>query len=159
MDPTYLTPWGFDWAWSVPLIVATVIIHAFGLGYVNQRVERVLYRNGKKRLPERLSVVILGSTALSATLLHAFEAALWASAFILLHAVADRRSAMLYSVSAMTTYGHTDIHLMQKWEMMGSLEALNGWILFGLTTAFLFTVVLKLWPHLDRYGSPDSASN
>jgi hypothetical protein len=30
---------------------------------------------------------------------------------------------------------------------MGALEALNGWILFGLTTAFLFTVVQKAWLH------------
>jgi hypothetical protein len=24
---------------------------------------------------------------------------------------------------------------------MGAMEALNGWLLFGLTTAFLFTVI------------------
>jgi hypothetical protein len=30
--------------------------------------------------------------------------------------------------------------------MMGALEALDGWILFGLTTAFLFTVMQKAWP-------------
>jgi hypothetical protein len=29
--------------------------------------------------------------------------------------------------------------------MMGTLEALNGWILFGLTTAFLFTVIQRAW--------------
>jgi len=28
---------------------------------------------------------------------------------------------------------------------MGSLEALNGWILFGLTAAFLFAVIQKVW--------------
>jgi hypothetical protein len=33
--------------------------------------------------------------------------------------------------------------------MMGALEALNGWILFGLTTAFLFTVVQKVWLHVQ----------
>jgi hypothetical protein len=27
-----------------------------------------------------------------------------------------------------------------------ALEALNGWILFGLTTAFLFTVIQLAWP-------------
>jgi hypothetical protein len=35
--------------------------------------------------------------------------------------------------------------------MMGALEALNGWILFGLTTAFLFTVVQRAWLH--EYGA------
>jgi hypothetical protein len=28
---------------------------------------------------------------------------------------------------------------------MGALEALNGMLLFGLTTAFLFAMIEKLW--------------
>ena len=157
MDPTNLAPWSFNWVWGLPLIAITVIIHAFGLGYINERVAKVLIGNGKKRVPEGLSVMIMGGTALSATILHGFEAAIWASAFTLLEAVPDRGSAMLYSLSAMTTYGHTDIHLERKWQLMGSLEALNGWILFGLTTAFLFTVIQKVWPHLNSSGNPDSS--
>jgi hypothetical protein len=33
---------------------------------------------------------------------------------------------------------------------MGALEALNGWILFGLTTAFLFAIVQKAWSNSGR---------
>ena len=29
---------------------------------------------------------------------------------------------------------------------MGALEALNGMMLFGLTTAFLFAMIQKVWP-------------
>jgi hypothetical protein len=47
----------------------------------------------------------------------------------------------------MTSYGHENLQLAPHWHLMGSLEALNGWILFGLTTAFLFTVVQKAWSH------------
>ena len=54
---------------------------------------------------------------------------------------------MLYSLSAMTSYGHETLQLAPRWQMMGALEALNGWILFGLTTAFLFNVMQKAWPH------------
>ena len=100
-------------------------------------------------------MAIIGGTALSATLLHGFEAAIWASAYILLGWIKDQKSAMLYSVSAMTTYGHSDIHLHQKWQMMGALEALSGWILFGLTTAFLFTVIQKAWPRLKNSGNSE----
>jgi hypothetical protein len=32
-----------------------------------------------------------------------------------------------------------DIH----WQMMGALEALNGIILFGLTTAFMFAILQR----------------
>jgi hypothetical protein len=34
--------------------------------------------------------------------------------------------------------------------MMGWLEALNGWIVFGLTAAFLFAIVQKAWSHSGR---------
>jgi hypothetical protein len=151
MEPTSVAPWGYDWMWSLPLIAITVVFHAFGLGFIDGRVAKTLARNHKLYLPRTLSVVIMGGTALFATVLHGFEAAIWASAYVLLGAVQGRKSAMLYSVSAMATYGHTDIHLQAKWQMMGALEALNGWILFGLTTAFLFTVIQKAWPQLDHY--------
>jgi hypothetical protein len=58
---------------------------------------------------------------------------------------------MLYSMNAMTSYGHANLYLAPRWKMMGSLEALNGWILFGFfTTAFLFAVVPKAWSHSGR---------
>ena len=63
-----------------------------------------------------------------------------------LGAMADWRDATLYSLSAMTTYGHSG-NLLARWQLMGSLEALNGWIVFGLTTAFLFTVIQEVWSH------------
>jgi hypothetical protein len=53
---------------------------------------------------------------------------------------------MLYSLSAMTTYGHANLFLAPHWQMMGALEALNGMMLFGLTTAFLFSVIQTVWP-------------
>jgi hypothetical protein len=51
---------------------------------------------------------------------------------------------MLYSLKAMTTCGHANITLDLHWQMMGTLEALNGVILFGLTTAFLFSVIQSI---------------
>jgi hypothetical protein len=57
------------------------------------------------------------------------------------------KSAMLYSMSAITSYGHANLYLEPRWQMMGTLEALDGWILFGLTTAFLFAVIQRAWLH------------
>ena len=34
------TSWRVDWAWSLPLIVVTVVIHVFGLGLLHDRVVR-----------------------------------------------------------------------------------------------------------------------
>jgi hypothetical protein len=74
---------------------------------------------------------------------------MWATAYRLLGASMDNKSAMLYSLNALTSYCHEELHLAPHWKLMGALEALNGWILFGLTTAFLFAVIQKVWSHTN----------
>lgn len=49
-------------------------------------------------------------------------------------------------LGAVTTYGHASFYLAPHWQLMGTLEALNGVILFGLTTAFLFNMIREVWP-------------
>jgi hypothetical protein len=142
-----VSPWISDWGWSLPLIVITVVFHAYALGLLEQGVSFLLMDRRKSRLTRMMPVFVIGGAALCATMLHGLEAWMWTGAYRSLGALPDQRSAMLYSLSAMTTYGHADIHLETRWQLMGSLEALNGWILFGLTTAYLFTVIQKVWPH------------
>lgn len=144
MGPGIATTWSTNWAWGLPLIVLTVVFHAYSLGLMNKDVSARLSSTGRVR-DLWSSVLVIGGTALSATVLHGIEGAIWAAAYRLLGASPDNKSAMLYSLSAMTSYGHANLYLAPQWQMMGALEALNGWILFGLTTAFLFTVIQKAW--------------
>ena len=115
-----------------------------GLGLVNRDVTLRLKQSVESRFAF-VSVFVIGGTALAATMLHGFEAFGWAIAYRLLDTKMDFKSAMLYSMSAITSYGHANLYLEPRWQMMGTLEALNGWIVFGLTTAFLFAVIQKSW--------------
>lgn len=137
--------WSADWAWSLPLIVLTVVIHVLGLGFISQRVIRVSSGNMGRRHPTAMFVAVMGAATLSATILHGIEGIIWAAPYRLLGALPDSRSAMLYSLSAMTSYGHANLFLEAHWQLMGALEALNGWLLFGLTTAFLFGMIERVW--------------
>jgi hypothetical protein len=136
--------WDGNWAWSLPLILITVIFHVIGLVFVNERVI-----GSKRFLAKRRSFLIgfsmiLGAATLVAIILHAAEAAIWAWVYLALGALPDSKSALLYSLSAMTTYGHEHFDLANHWQLMGALEALNGMILFGLTTAFLYGMIREL---------------
>jgi uncharacterized membrane protein len=144
--------WIADWAWSVPLILLTVVIHVFGLGLINERVVRALSRSMDRRRMVPLFALVMGVSVLLMTALHGIEDAAWASAYSVLGAVPDAKSAMLYSLNAMTTYGHESAQLAPHWAMMGALEALNGVMLFGLTTAFLFAMIQEVWPLGHREG-------
>jgi hypothetical protein len=91
-----------------------------------------------------LFVIVTGTATFLVTCLHAIEAMIWAIAYTVLGAIPTYRIAMLYSLNAMTSYGHTNIALDDHWHLMGALEALRGWLLLGLTTAFLFGVIDKI---------------
>jgi hypothetical protein len=41
----------------------------------------------------------------------------------------------------MTSYRHAGVYLEDRWQLLGVIEAVNGVILFGLTTAFLFAAI------------------
>jgi hypothetical protein len=133
--------WIADWAWGVPLIVVTVVIHVFGLLLIKESVEGVLSKIAERHGFQVVFTVIIGTAALLATLLHATEGLIWATSYRMVGALPDFNSAVLYSFSAITSYGHTNLVLEQRWQLMGALEALNGMLLFGLTTAFLFGVI------------------
>jgi hypothetical protein len=141
MNIAELGTWYADWAWSLPLIVLNVVIHIFGFALIYNWVVRVLGSAMAGLRFLSMFATVMGVTVTLATALHGIEAAVWAAAFWLLGALPDVRSAMLYSLGAMTTYGHASIYLENHWQLMGALEALNGVLLFGLTTAFLFAMI------------------
>jgi hypothetical protein len=151
-----MATWDIDWAWSLPLIVLTVVIHVLGLGMIN---EWIVGRVSNKVKPQHLTalfVVLMAAAALMVTVLLAFQGALWAAAYRVGGALPDSRTAMLYSLSAITGYGHAQIFLEPHWQMMGALEALNSIMLFGLTLAFLLTMVQQIWPLGSRlHGGND----
>jgi len=138
--------WNGNWAWALPLIVLNLILHVVGLGVINTHVTRRLGPLRQGRNFFTVYVLVMGLVALSATVLLALEASIWAAAYRLLGAVSDGRAALLYSLNAITSYGHTDLYLAPHWQLMGSLEALNGVLLFGLTTAFLYGHIQRVWP-------------
>jgi hypothetical protein len=142
--------WNSSWAWSVPLIVLTVILHVIGLGLFNLKVIQIVTAARDHRYFIYIVALGIGVVALWATFLHALEAGIWAATYRMLGAAPDNETAMLYSLSAITTYGHSPLFLSNHWRLMGALEALNGVILIGLTTALLYGTIQRVWPVESR---------
>ncbi len=134
------TVWRADWEWGLPLIVITVVIHVLGLRLVNVKGVNLYNRERDNHHPTVVFALVISGVILFATLLHAVEAGLWAGCYKFLGTQPDFKSAMLYSLGAMTTYG-SGLHLDDPWRLMGAIEALSGWLLFGLTTAFLYSAI------------------
>lgn len=133
--------WFDNWAWGVPLIVLTVLGHTFGLFAMRNRTVTALARYYDDENISLSFSLLMGAVVLFVTVLVAFEAALWAAVYIAIGAVPDLAHAMLYSLEALTTFGHADVYLATRWQFLGALEALNGVILIGLSTAFIYSLL------------------
>lgn len=96
--------WGGDWAWGLPLIVLTVLLHVVGLGLINQQAVRVSGDVVRRRHPKALFAVVMGIRALLATCLHGIEAGIWAVAYRLLGALPDCESGFGKALAAHGSY-------------------------------------------------------
>jgi hypothetical protein len=105
--------------------------------------------------PHHLFVILiglLGAVGLLLAVLHGIEAALWAAAYLWLGALGTPLEAILYSVDSMSTRGASGLTLEHGWHLIGALEAMDGMLLFGISTAFIFAVMQVGWPIITQEG-------
>ncbi len=141
-----------NWTWGLSLIALTIAIHATGVTFMVCALHsfRVRLEHRSLGLPHLITIVIVVFTAIGLLLavLHGVEAAFWAAAYLWLGALDSPGAAILYSVNSMATRGASGLMLHPQWQMMGALEAADGMLLFGISTAFIFTVMLFYYQHL-----------
>ena len=58
--------------------------------------------------------------------------------------------ASVYSLATMTTFEIPGLTLPPRFQMLSALEAMNGVLLFGISTAFLFAVISAHWQLLSH---------
>jgi hypothetical protein len=142
-----------NWAWGLSLIALTIAIHTMGVVMMAVAGLRIRARLETRDLGFWHAILIVigvvGATGLLLAVLHGIEAAIWAAAYVWLGALGSLTDAILYSVDSMTTRGASGLMLEQHWRMMGALEAANGMLLFGISTAYVFAVMQGYWPMLS----------
>jgi hypothetical protein len=139
--------------WGMSLIALTIAIHTLGIvtmSLVGLRIKARQETQGPGLLQVILIVVGVVSTAgLLLAVLHGIEAAIWAATYVWLGALGLPKDAILYSLDQMTTRGASGIRLPPNWQILGALEAANGMLLFGISTAFIFTLMQAYWKMLS----------
>ena len=142
-----------NWTWGLSLIAMTIAIHATGVvmmalvGFVIRA--RLETRNLGFRHVILIMIGVVGAVGLLLAVLHGIEAAIWAAAYVWLGALNSPKDAILYSLDSMTTRGASGLMLEQHWQMMGALEAANGMLLFGISTAYIFALMQVYWSMLS----------
>ena len=133
---------------AIILVAATVAIHAFGTTYwIRYLMYRFAAPDGNFKAHKALPAVTC--TAVVLLMLHLVEVVVWALAYLLI-LPGDRlntfEEAAYFSVVTFATLGYGDITLVEhEWRLLSGIEALNGILLVGWTTALLFLVVQRSW--------------
>lgn len=138
--------WVADWAWGLSLLVVTVVAHVAAIVLTARMLG--LTRSSHSCKAAR-SVICVALAALASALYLGLEAAAWAGLYLWISGSAPCQTGAtrcFYSLGAVASYGHADIYLAERWRLLGAIEAVNGLILFGLTTAFPYAAIHEVWP-------------
>jgi hypothetical protein len=125
------------------LLVASVLSFAIAIALVVSLMSRVI-RTGYSGESFWKSVAIMIVITLVMAAAHLMEIVLWATAFRASSEISTFEKAFYFSAQNYTTLGYGDIVLSGRWRLLGPLEAINGLLLFGLSTAVMFAALSRL---------------
>jgi hypothetical protein len=124
-------------------VLCTIFIHALALGATVNfvRHEQRLGRAGAGFWIDLAIVVLAISFAFVA---HLIEIAVWAVLFVICGEFQEFGIAYYHSAVNYTTLGYGDVIMTPSWKLLGPLEAADGALMFGVSTAMIFAVIVRL---------------
>jgi hypothetical protein len=144
-----------SWSVGLALIVLTIAIHTSAVVVMAFGLEARIRVRADKPTAERLRAVPtmighIGTVALILAALHGVEGFLWALAYWGLGALDSVTDASVYALATMTTFDVPGLAVPTRFQMLSALQAVNGVLLFGISTAFLFAVLQVQWRLLSH---------
>jgi hypothetical protein len=123
--------------------LCTILIHSVALGTTVRffRRERSLGRVGSV-VWVNLGIFVLAISF--AFVAHLTEIALWAALFVICGEFKSFELAYYHSAVNYTTLGYGDLIMTPSWKLLGPLEAADGALMFGVSTAMIFAVAQRL---------------
>ena len=134
---------------SAVTALCTILIHSLAMGAsVNLfRRERKLGRVGSGFWTDLGIFVVTISLVFVA---HLTEIALWAVLFMICGEFQSLKLAYYHSAVNYTTLGYGDLIMTPSWKLLGPLEAADGALMFGVSTAMIFAIAQRVI--LAKYG-------
>jgi len=128
---------------GVATTFCTIIIHALIVGIIIEIVRRDLQR-GRVGVGFWRDAIFVTNGTLLALAGHFMEMGLWALVFVLCGEFSDFAAALYHSAASYTTMGDSTAVMSAHWRLLEPLEAADGMLMFGVSTALIFAVVQRL---------------
>jgi hypothetical protein len=121
----------------------SILIHGLVVVVIVNQVRRDLER-GRVGARFFANLNLVASVTVLALVGHLIEMALWALVFMLCGEFRDFAAAFYHSAVNYSTLGYGDVVMSARWKLLGPLEASDGMLMFGVSTALIFAVVQRL---------------
>ena len=129
---------------AVTMTFCTIVIHGLGLiGIVH--FLRYELRLGRAGVLFWRDVWIVAGVTLVALAAHLIAVGAWALVFTLCGEFSQLAAAFYHSGMNYTTLGDSEKVMSPSWRLLAPLEAANGMLMFGVSTAMLFAVIQRLF--------------
>src|SRR5262245_54862607 len=125
------------------VLLAALLSYAVATTLIVHLVARLI-RTGYTGLGFWKNVAVMTIVTLVTAAAHLIQIALWAIAFLMVGELSTFEAAFYCSAENYTALGYGDIVFSGRWRLLGPLEAINGLLLFGLSTAVMFAVMSHL---------------
>ena len=124
-------------------VLSTILIHSLVLGVSVRlfRHERALGLVGSRVWINLGTFVLTMSFAFTA---HLIEIGLWAVLFVMCGEFKSLELAYYHSAVNYSTLGYGDLIMSPAWKLLGPLEAADGALMFGVSTALIFAMAQRL---------------
>lgn len=126
------------------LLVASVLFQALCFDLIIKNVRRI-EKFAKQRVAGLRKAMTLSAFVLAVSCVLIAEIWVWALVYLGIGALDGLEQALYFSTASFTTVGYGALVLTEKWRLLGSVEALNGFLLFGWSVAFVFEAVSKIY--------------
>lgn len=124
-------------------VLCTILVHALPLSATISFVRRQKHL-GHLGVNFRTDMGVVVRVILYAFVAHLIEMALWAALFLICGEFSDFATAYYHSAVNYTSLGYGDIIMSPSWKLLGPLETADGMLLFGVSTAMIFSVIQRL---------------
>jgi hypothetical protein len=134
-------------ATGLGMMVLTIIIHSL---FMVVGTKAVIWRRSRFGEVKNETVKALPLSVLTVWMFLAIvlEAWLWALLYLfspLISSLPDMETAFYFSMVTFTTLGFGDVVLTGSWRTLASIQAANGVIIFGWTTALIFYFIQRIY--------------
>lgn len=137
---------------SLFVIGITVSIQAYGSFYWSKWIAHQLVNVSIKDFNHKVIIIII-KTASFLLILNFIESFVWALTYYLLPGVTEFQSlekAVYFSLVTFTTLGYGDITIASSNRILSGLEAINGILLIGWSSAIMISLMQLIWKEITK---------